>query len=203
MIIKNTSLFLERLYLVFLNYEIKRIPYIRSRGLRSMNFRRCILLISCVISILILIYIHSIIQKYNAYQKFVEIHPFSTVPFWKDKRRINEKTLLPVFKIDDIHLSNATIAIAACCRNVRKHLKGFQRNVAAITALFGQYRIYLCESDSYDNTLRLLNEWQKNDSDHVRVHSEGAQSEYISSRKFNLNIIFSFNPLFNNRSNQY
>jgi hypothetical protein len=174
---------MQQLSLLFHNNEIKRILYIRSRGRRLINLR-CVLFIIFIILVLIIIYINSIIHKYNVYKEFIEIHPFSTVPFWKDNRTTSQKSLLPVFKIEDINLSNSTIAIAACCRNVGRHLVGFQRNVAAITALFGHYRIYLCESDSYDRTLRFLKEWQKNDTEHVRVHSEGEQSQYISSRKF-------------------
>ena len=177
-------MFLQQLILLFPNQEIRRALFIRPRILRSKNCLRFILFINFIISILLIIYIRSTINKYYAYQSFIQVYPFSTVSFWKDNRTINQKQLLPVRKIEDVNLSNATIAIGACCRTVRKHLVGFQRNLASITALFGQYRIYIYESDSYDSTLKFLRQWQKNDSDHVRVHSEGEQSRYVSSRKF-------------------
>jgi hypothetical protein len=138
-----------------------------------------------IIFTLILIIIISIIRAYIDYNNFVQSYPFSTVPFWKDNRTLSKKPLLPVLKVENVNLSNATIAITACCRNVRKHLVGFQRNVQAIAALFGVYRIYLYESDSRDRTLKFLNEWQKNDSDHVRVYSKGQQRRHVPSRKFN------------------
>ena len=157
---------------------------IKSRGFRSISLYRCILLITCLIFLPIIIIVDSVANTYIVYYNFIETYPFSTVPFWQDNRTISKEILLPVLNVEKVNLSNATIAIVACCRNVRRHLKGFQRNLAAISALFGHYRIYLCESDSYDGTLRFLKQWQKNDSDHVRVHSEGEQSWYIFSRNY-------------------
>lgn len=181
----NRSMITRRLFSLFLKGEIIRIPYMRSRGFRSINLTCCIIFIIFIIFTLILILIIPIIRIYIVYNNFVQTFPFSTVPFWKDNRTINKKPLLPVLKVENVNLSSATIAIAACCRNVRKHLVGFQRNTQAITALFGIYRIYLYESDSRDKTLAFLNEWQKNDSDHVRVQSKGNQRWRVTSRKCN------------------
>jgi cellulose synthase/poly-beta-1,6-N-acetylglucosamine synthase-like glycosyltransferase len=155
------------------------------RGLRSMNIVCCILFIIFIIFTLIILFIIFIIHTYIVYNNFVKSYPFSTVPFWKDNRTINKKPLLPVLNVENVNLSNATIVITACCRNVRKHLAGFQRNIRSITALFGIYHIYLCESDSSDGTFELLNEWQKSDPDHVRVYSKGHQQWTVVSRKFN------------------
>jgi hypothetical protein len=155
----------------------------RLRGLRSID---PVCLVLCGIYIIwgvIIIFIISLIYTIIVYNIFIRSYPFSTVPFWKDNRTTSKKALLPVLKVEDIKLKNATIVIAACCRNVKKKFSGFQRNVEAIAALFGDYRIYLCESDSGDGTLKLLNEWQKNDSAHIRVHSKGRQ-QHIYSRKF-------------------
>ncbi|CAF5178797.1 unnamed protein product [Rotaria magnacalcarata] len=81
----------------------------------------------------------------------------------------------PIITIDDVNLTNFTLAIAACCRNVEKHLVGFQKNIRAIGALFRSYRLYLEESDSNDGTVKFIKAWVKNDSDHVQFYTAGQQ----------------------------
>jgi hypothetical protein len=154
------------------------------RGLRSINLVCLTLFIISIVLTLTILFITSIIYTIIVYNNFVQTYSFSDVPFWKDNRTLHKQTLLPILKIEDVNLSNATIVIAACCRNVKKHLLGFQRNVRAIATLFGSYRIYFCESDSHDGTLQFLNKWQKNDSDHVRVHTKGQQRWRMFTRKF-------------------
>ncbi|CAF3436315.1 unnamed protein product [Rotaria sp. Silwood1] len=154
------------------------------RGLRTINIICLILCIISMIFTIIIICVISIIHTFIVYNNFVKSYPFSTVPFWKDNRTINKNPLIPLLKIEDVNLSNFTIVIASCCRNVKKNLVGFQRNVHAITALFGDYRIYLGESDSHDETLKFLNEWRKNDLDHIRVYSKGQQRWQVPSREF-------------------
>jgi hypothetical protein len=176
---------MQQLFQLFFKNATTRSSCMRLRGLRSINLVCCILFIIFLIVVFITIFIISIIHTYVVYYNFVQSYPFSTVPFWKDNRTVNKQPLLPVLKVADVNLSNTTIVITACCRNVRKYLVGFQRNIQAITALFGNYHIYLCESDSHDETLQFLNEWKKNDSDHVRVHTKGWQTRRVSSRKFN------------------
>ena len=61
---------------------------------------------------------------------------------------------------------------------------GLQKNVEKIVKLFSTYRIYFCESDSSDKTLEILNEWKRNDSEHVRVISKGHQRFSFISRKY-------------------
>jgi hypothetical protein len=112
-------------------------------------------------------------------------YPFSTVPFWKDNRTKIYQPLLPILKVEDVNLTNDSIVITACCRNARGHLPGFQRNIQTIAALFGKYHIYMGESDSNDDTLTFLNEWQANDSVHVRVISQGNLRRRGLSRKSN------------------
>ena len=51
-----------------------------------------------------------------------------------------------------------------------------------VRASAGQYRIYLYESDSSDKSLEYLQEWQRNDTEHVRVYSAGTQRLQIPSR---------------------
>lgn len=157
----------------------------RLRGRRSINLHcLAVLIISICITVVVIFIIH-VIYIIIIYNHFVYTYPFSTVPFWKDNRTINKDPLLSVLKVENVNLSDATIVVTACCRNVKKNLVGFQRNVQAITRLFGNYRIYLGESDSQDGTLNFLYEWQKNDSDHVRVHTKGQQRWHVFSRKFN------------------
>ncbi|CAF3620576.1 unnamed protein product [Adineta steineri] len=154
----------------------------RFRGRRSLNFICLIRLLICTICILISIFIFHIIYTIIIYNYFIQTYQFSTEPFWKDNRTIHDKILLPTISIENVNLSNATIVIAACCRNVRKNLGVFQKHIRSITAFFHDYRIYLGESDSHDETLSLLYDWQKSDADHVRVHTKGHQRWYGLSR---------------------
>ena len=182
---KEESLYviLERMFQFFLYFGSTRFSLIPIRGLRSLSIFRCIYLFVFLILLAILLFFGYHLQHYFAYQRFLKEHPLSNVPFWKDNRTIISSRLIPIRTIKDVHLSNATIAIGACCRNVRENLLGFQRNLATITTLFGQYRIYLYESDSRDKTYEYLKEWQQNDAEHVRVYSAGLQRTQISSRK--------------------
>jgi len=84
---------------------------------------------------------------------------------------------------DQVNLTNFTLAIAACCRNVEKHLIGFQKNVRAIGALFQKYHLFLGESDSTDGTLKFIQQWAKNDSNHVNVYTAGHQRWQLLLRK--------------------
>jgi hypothetical protein len=172
-------------FLLLLKKESLCNRHMRLRGLRSINLVCFTLYSIYIIAIVVIITIGFMIYKIIVYENFMQTYPFSNVPFWKDPRITNKKPLLPILKIEDVSLTDETIVIAACCRNVRKHLPMFQKNVQAIAALFGKYRIYLGESDSYDETLIFLNEWQANDSDHVRVHTDGHQRRRGFSRKFN------------------
>jgi hypothetical protein len=102
---------------------------------------------------------------------------FSSLAFWEDNRTLQTGRPLPspIITIDKVNLENFTLVIAACCRNVEKNLIGFQKNVRAIGGLFRKYRLYLVESDSDDGTLKFIQEWAKNDSDHVDVYTAGQQ----------------------------
>ena len=117
---------------------------------------------------------------------FVEQHSFSSLAFWEDNRtlQIGRPLPVPIITIDKVNLTNLTLAIAACCRNVEKHLIGFQKNVRAIGALFQKYHLYLGESDSKDGTLTFIQQWAKNDSNHVSVYTAGHQQWSLFFRKF-------------------
>ncbi|CAF2776587.1 unnamed protein product [Rotaria sp. Silwood2] len=111
------------------------------------------------------------------YEYLMSKPPYPSVAFWQDNRtyQTGRSRPVPITTIDKVNLTNFTLVITACCRNVEKHLVGFQKNVRAIGALFRYYRLYLAESDSDDGTLKFIQEWEKNDSDHVSVHSAGRQ----------------------------
>lgn len=103
--------------------------------------------------------------------------PTSSISFWQDNRtyQTGQSVPLPTTTIEQINLTNLTIIMTACCRNVEKHLVGFKKNVHAIGELFRNYRLYLGESDSTDNTLKIIQEWAKNDPNHFNVYSAGQQ----------------------------
>lgn len=180
---------LERMFQFFVYFGSRRFVLIPIRGFRSWTLFRCIYFFGFVISLLIILFFVYQIEHYFAYLKFLKEHRLSSVPFWKDNRSEKFDRLKPIRGINDVYLLNSTIAIGACCRNVKKYLQGFQRNIRSITTLFGQYRIYLYESDSSDQTLKYLKEWKQNDSEHIRVYSVGVQ-RLIYSRKLNKIILW-------------
>ena len=155
-----------------------------TRGLRSLNL---VCMSSCFIglcAIVLILTVTSVVQTIVAYHHFVLTYPFSTVPFWQDNRTVTESPPSPVLTTNAVNLSSSTIVIAACCRNVEKHLVQFRRNIRAITALFGRYRVYLGESDSNDGTLRILKDWETSDPNHVHVQTKGVERLSTASREF-------------------
>ncbi|UJR16637.1 hypothetical protein I4U23_003537 [Adineta vaga] len=117
-------------------------------------------------------------DRYLTHQYYIDNDPsFSSLAFWEDNRTLQTGRPLPVPVItnDKINLTNFTLVIAACCRNVEKYLPGFQKNVYAIGSLFQHYHLYLGESDSQDNTLKFIQDWANNDSKHVSIYTAGNQ----------------------------
>lgn len=119
------------------------------------------------------------------YEWYLSKSPISSVAFWQDNRTYCTRRTLPsaIITVDKVNLSNFTLVITACCRNVEKHLPGFQKNVRAIGALFRFYRLYLGESDSDDGTFKFIQKWMEDDPDHVKVYSVGQQRWYHPFRK--------------------
>jgi hypothetical protein len=140
----------------------------------QLHWSKTLRVLYAIISILVIILIFD--KNFNR-QYFMNASPFATLAFWQDNRTYQTGRVppSPITTIDKVNLTNFTLAIAACCRNIETHLIGFQKNVRAIGGLFGQYRNYLGESDSEDGTLQFIQEWAKNDSDHVYVYTAGQQ----------------------------
>ncbi|CAF1567226.1 unnamed protein product, partial [Adineta steineri] len=128
-------------------------------------------MICCIISIMIFVMI--IVAIVHRYSQLLKVSPLTSKAFWEDNRTLSRSELLPspIITIDKVNLTNLTLVITACCRNVEKYLIPFQNNIRAIGNLFGNYKIYLGESDSQDGTLKVLRQWAKNDSNHVSVFS--------------------------------
>ena len=169
------------------------MPLCRKMRLRSVYARRCRRIRSINTNCLIVAYgalifamliITSLIVLYQimSYQHFMRTYPFSDVPFWRDNRTRQWKPLPPVIRVDQVNLSNATIVIAASCRNVEKALIQLRRNVQRSGQLVRDFRIYLRGSDSTDRTLQILNDWRNNDTEHVRLYSYG-QKNFFSYRR--------------------
>ena len=96
---------------------------------------------------------------------------FSTEVFWKNNRTVPQ----PVRTIDEVNLTESSFVVAACCRNVRRHLPAFRTNLEAIGKLFRSTRFFFAESDSNDGTLEFLQQWQRNQSDQIFLHTSGSQ----------------------------
>jgi hypothetical protein len=144
----------------------------------SKTFRYLLLILTTVIIVLV-------VDRSVTYAYFVDEHSLSSLPFWEDNRTLQtgRPLPLPIITTDQVNLTNFTLAIAACCRNVEKHLIGFQKNVRAIGALFQKYHLFLGESDSTDGTLKFIQQWAKNDSNHVNVYTAGHQRGRLLLRK--------------------
>jgi hypothetical protein len=150
----------------------------KARLYRSKLFRYLLLILAILAIVLF-------VDNVVAYKYFVESHSLSSLPFWEDNRTLQtgRPLPLPIITTDQVNLTNFTLAIAACCRNVEKHLIGFQKNVRAIGALFQKYHLFLGESDSTDGTLKFIQQWAKNDPNHVNVYTAGHQRWQLLLRK--------------------
>lgn len=78
-------------------------------------------------------------------------------------------------------LSNMSVVLVACCRDVENFISGFRRNVQWIVGLFKDYHILLGESDSIDQTLVLLQKWSAIDPS-VEVTAYGNLNKLYKSR---------------------
>ena len=79
-------------------------------------------------------------------------------------------------------LSNESVVILACGRNVAHVLSGFRKNLQSIVQLFKNYYIFLGESDSIDDTLMKLKSWQEQDSS-IYLRSFGNLSVQYSANR--------------------
>ena len=149
-----------------------------SRRHNRMKLGMICLIISIFIVVLIVLIVRSNIN-------LPKESSLTSLAFWEDNRtRETGRPLpLPIITIDKVNLKNLTLVITACCRNAEKHLIRFQNNIRAIGNLFGTYRLYLGESDSQDGTLKFIQEWAKNDPNHVNVYTAGHQRWRLYLRK--------------------
>jgi hypothetical protein len=142
--------------------------------IRNRHFLVKIFQIVCVIILIFLLiqFLKELIREYMMSDPLV-----SSVAFWQDNRtyQTGRPVPLPTRTIEQVNLTNLTLVITACCRDVESHLIGFQKNIRAIGALFRNYRLYLGESDSTDGTMKFIRKWAKDDPDHVDVYSAGQQ----------------------------
>jgi hypothetical protein len=142
------------------------------------TYRRYNLVTFKIFCVIIIISIIVLITDIILSEEYVMKSPSSSsLAFWEDNRTLETGRPLPspIITIDKVNLTNLTLIIAACCRNVEKHLIGFQKNIYAIGSLFRSYRLYLCESDSKDATLKFIQQWEINDPNHVHVYAAGQQ----------------------------
>ena len=91
----------------------------------------------------------------------------------------NDRGFLPHRMKSPISLSNDSVVVMACGRNVENTLPGFQDNLYRLISLFKTYRILLGESDSKDNTLVYMQKWKRKDR-HVFLYSYGNLTDTYS-----------------------
>jgi hypothetical protein len=78
-------------------------------------------------------------------------------------------------------LKNCSLIITVCGRNVESHLSVFRWNIENIASLFGEYHIFIGESDSTDKTLIYLRQWSEK-NDRVTIKTYGNLSHSIAGR---------------------
>jgi len=78
-------------------------------------------------------------------------------------------------------LKNSSLVIAGCARNMAGEVFGFRDRIKSITSLFGEYHIFIGESDSNDSTLMNLRQWGK-ENDRVTIRTYGNLSRNMVIR---------------------
>ena len=59
---------------------------------------------------------------------------------------------------------NKKVAVLGCARDIARYLHQSMNTIKAITDIFIDYRVYIYENDSMDETTEILNEYQKRNS---------------------------------------
>ena len=77
---------------------------------------------------------------------------------------------------------DSKLIIGGCCRNVASHLEAVLRNIKEIGNLFTDYYCIFVESDSDDNTLEILKQFEQDHQDKCNVISVGKLSNVIHTR---------------------
>ena len=145
---------------------------------KSIHFRRrrqiLLFITSAAFSLFLCITaIQAVYRQIHKYEAFLQYQSLNSVPFWQDNRTMKNTRLFPIRKIEEVNLSNSSIVIVACARDVEKYIENFRKNMRKITNLFQDYQILIYESESKDNTRKLLYTWRYNDPDHMRLLIEG------------------------------
>lgn len=78
-------------------------------------------------------------------------------------------------------LKTYSLIVATCTRDVENNLVAFRKRIESIASLFGDYHIFIGESDSSDKTLILLRQWSEQ-SDRVTMKTYGNLSRKIPRR---------------------
>jgi len=105
------------------------------------------------------------------------------ITFWHVVSR-NETSPLPQkFTLDFklAFLKNRSLIVALCARDVERHLSVFRWNIENIASLFGEYHIFIGESDSTDKTLIYLRQWSEKNG-RVTIKKYGNLSHNIARR---------------------
>lgn len=125
------------------------------------------ILVACTIVVVIqFIALVKLTLDYNALYSLVDISFPDT--FWHPS---STNSRISIQRSANFILSNETVLILGCGRNVANSLPGFRRNIYKILKLFKDYRIFLGESDSTDTTLLALQKWSEQDARvHVRTY---------------------------------
>lgn len=74
-------------------------------------------------------------------------------------------------ELGKLYCREKSLTFLACCRDVAQHLPRTIYNIEKIGKLFKKYNIFFFESDSIDNTTKLLQDW-KNDNSNIEFQSE-------------------------------
>ena len=141
-----------------------------------MNRVRLFKQIPRLLGIIVIIFCLALIIDIYFNDAYMYIDPgYANIPFWQDNRTYQTGRTPPAATIDldKIDLSNLSVAIVGCCRNVEENLRGFRANIHAIGGLFKKYRVYLGESDSNDGTVEFIERWAREEPGRVDLFTAG------------------------------
>ena len=84
---------------------------------------------------------------------------------------------------------NQRVAIMACARDCARYLGPSLRNVDAVCGLFSDYRVFIMENDSADNTLPVLQRWSARDRSRRSIVSARYLCSKIPGRALRLGYV--------------
>jgi hypothetical protein len=128
------------------------------------NLRKSIVYSIVIIQFIILVRLYVDKQELH-----LLVNPLLPDTFWHV--HLNQQKV-SVRAMDNFSFDKHSVLVMACGRDVADALPTFKTNLYSLVSLFKDYHILLGESDSIDNTLAYMQQWQQTDNN-VHVYTYG------------------------------